>query len=76
MKLEIYNDTKAEENPPIRLRLKKCDGGIEVEAVDNTGNRLIAGRLLRFSNNGSVFMHSSINPAFGFDLDGLGRIKT
>ncbi len=76
MKLEIYDATKAEENPPVRLRLKKCNGGIEVVAVDNTGNTLTAGHLLKFSNNGSVFRQSVVNPAFGFDLDGLGRIKT
>ncbi len=77
MKLEIYDDTKAEEKPPVRLRLKNCDHGIEVVAVDNTGNTIIAGHLLRFNTSGAVYyMHLGVNDILGFDLGGGGRIKT
>ncbi len=66
MKLEIFNADRPATKPPVRLRLQNCTDGVEVVAVDANGDTVTAGYLLRFNNNGTVFMQSVVNPRLGF----------
>ena len=68
MKLEIYDDTKPVTKPPVFLRLKKCPDGIEVVAVDDTGNTIDQGHLVRFTKCGRIHMLNSVLSSLGFDL--------
>ena len=75
MKLEIFEESKAEE-PEVFLKLVKEYSGIRVVAVDKAGKEFMSGNLLTFSFDGSIFLHSSINPDLGFKLEGRRRLVT
>lgn len=76
MKLEIYHEEKetvVEE--PVRLKLEKISGGVELVAVDKDGNVVSSGHLLFVSTNGTIKRWSHINDGLGFQLDADNKIK-
>ena len=64
MKLEIC---ESEPEPKVRLRLVSKDGAIFLQAVDENGERSLAGDLLKITEQG-VYLIGAVNPNFGFAL--------
>jgi len=73
MKIEIY-DQKAQPEEKVYLRLMYTANGVTLRVVDLDGNSAIAGFLMDISDDGTVKLHSDINPDFGFKLDARGRL--
>jgi hypothetical protein len=74
MRLEIYEDRKDKEETVIRLKLCRDHFGVSVEAVDDKGNRIPQGTLVRFDATGTLSLMHTVNSELGFELDHLGRI--
>jgi hypothetical protein len=69
MKLQVYeNPTK--KDPVVRLKLEDGgDGEINLYAVDEEGEGVDCGLLLRFKSNGKILRMASVNSDLGFALD-------
>lgn len=74
MKLEIYKQEKSIEKQPVRLALEKTSEGISVIAVDEHGNPIPAGYLIRFKWDGTVLRNTNVSEELGFQFDNAGRI--
>ena len=76
MKLEIYGAPVSEDFATIRIKAeKKNDGSIRFTAVNDCGVELNFGNLFELTSDGRITLFGAVNPKFGFDLDGRGRIK-
>ena len=77
MKLEIYQEQKEKEAPkePIRLKLTIRGDGVTIIVVNKNGTGVPQGNLLSFYKDGSISLHPSVNPDFGFNLDNHGKIR-
>ncbi len=77
MKLKIYQETEKREKveEPVRLRLIKSHGQIQVVAVDREGKPVPQGYLLSFASDGKLRRHSLVSTELGFDLGRGDKIK-
>ncbi len=79
MKIDVYNDTPDTPTVPKMAATLKLEerpsGAVVLVAVDSSGEKLPCGAILKFTTAGVIFRFSSIDPAFGFDLDDEGRVK-
>ena len=76
MKFKIWQEQgKEPADEPVMLRLVPTSGGMQVQVVDEYGERVIAGSLVTFWDDGTLTISSSVNPELGFKLDKAGRIK-
>ena len=75
MKLETFNDPKPEAAPPVFLRLENSGKDINVVVVDAKGVVVPGGYLLKFKEDGHLYLHSSVSEGFGFTLTKYGEIK-
>ena len=79
MKLEVYEDTHMSTSEKVvRLRLMNDCGWIKLCAVDEDGEPLHRGVLLRITDKGEFSEAIAINPDLGIELCSnsvLGRIK-
>jgi len=73
MQMEIY-DQMAQPEEKVYLQLMYADNGVRLRVVDLDGNSAISGFLMDISDDGTVKLHSDINPDFGFKLDARGRL--
>lgn len=63
-------------NPIINVRLSRnLSGRVCLSVVDDTGTNVQGGGLLSLTGDGMLMLHSCMNPACGFKLDSVGRIK-
>ncbi len=75
MKFEIFNKPRKPKEKSVMLRIGLHPDGCEIVAVDDNGDPIPMGRLLRFEKSGKIFRLRNINPDLGFALDECGRIK-
>lgn len=69
MKIEIWNEEQKEEEQPLRLRLVPMRGGVELQAVDEVGQKVSQGHLLFISSNGQLSLAECISEKLGLKLD-------
>ena len=75
MRFEIWQGPeKKPQKRSVMLRLVPTSGGMQVQVVDEYGERVIAGSLVTFWDDGTLTISSSVNPELGFKLDKAGRI--
>lgn len=75
MKIEISGKPKTTEKT-IRLQLREgLSGAIMLCAVDGNGIRIPGGNLVSVLTNGTLFLHESISPHCGLELDTRGCVK-
>ena len=48
-------------------------GGVVLKALNESGE--YKSTILRIENDGTLFLHSSIDPSLGFALDSNGKIR-
>lgn len=70
MRFEIFNTY---DDSKTLLKLKQDDGDVILQVVDNNGRWIT--NLLTIKANGTLYKHSSVDDAVGFQLDSYGRIK-
>jgi hypothetical protein len=75
MKLKPYGMGNVEKTIYLKLK-QKGDGGVMVQACDESGNHIASGTLITFRTDGTVFRNGFINNRIGFQLNGEGRIIT
>jgi hypothetical protein len=74
MKLKVFEQEQEKEKEVI-LKLEEWSDGIVLIAVDEDGNKVVRGKLLRLQNNGMIHLYRAIDTDLGFQLDSKGRIK-
>lgn len=75
MRIEISGKPKATEKTT-RLQLREgLSGAITLCAVDGNGIGIPGGNLVSVLTDGTLFLHGSINPHCGLELDTCGRVK-
>ena len=75
MKLLMYEGVSHEDESVCFLQLIRCGTEIIVVAVDNFGEEITGGTLVRFYPNGTFTRCKKVNEKLGFQLDSEGRIK-
>ncbi len=76
MRLDIYTDPPTAPKLAATLKLEATtSSAVQLVAVDRNGEILPRGAILKLTTAGVIFRFSSIDPAFGFDLDDEGRVK-
>jgi hypothetical protein len=82
MKISAYGIDK--NSPVLSLRLMDADdihagvkygGGAMLVAVDDNGNRITDGNILRITPGGRIERRPYVNPGLGLDLDEYGRVR-
>ena len=71
LKLKIWGETPKDE---VVLRLVRTGDEIVVMAVDGQGKRRERGCIGTFTEDGRLSRNHDVNPEFGFQRDGYGRI--
>ena len=75
MKLQVY-DAPTKKDALVRLKLQDAgDGEITLLAVDEDGNEVNCGMLLRFRPDGTILRMANVNADLGFVLDDDEYIK-
>jgi len=76
MKLEIYAKEEKSYDGFARLMLKATSSGcIDVIAASPEGTMVEQGFLVRFTTDGTIWHHPSVNRGLGFQLNRKGEIK-
>ena len=75
VKLRVYED--GAETPTRWLRLIETEEGAKLAVVDEDGDPLRDGNILRIvsADGGAIHRCEGVYRGFGFDLDELGRLK-
>lgn len=55
---------------------RRESGTIDVFVVDKAGNSVIAGNLLSFSTDGTVYLYEGVRKDCGFQLNDRGQLIT
>lgn len=74
MKFKIYGEKEAEKVVTLKLIPDEAEG-VDICAVDEKGDVLRKGYIATFKPDGTLTLHSCINPDIGLALDDKGRIK-
>ena len=74
MILKVLEKEDAEKQP-IYLKLRQMGDEVDVITVDKNGNLWSWGYLLRFCNDGRIYLCSIVNPNLGFKLNDDGQIE-
>ena len=59
----------------VRIDVKQSADGIVINAVDENGDIVAGGHLVKLRTTGRIWHCRNVDPDLGFDLDGNGRIK-
>lgn len=75
MKLLMYELHEWNREEIAWLALRQQGDGVVVHVVDEKGEHIEAGNLIKFRNDGGMERLGGVNDALGFQLDERGRIK-
>ena len=59
----------------VLLKLKQVGKEVQLIAVDSNGFALNRGKILKITEDGSLYLHENIDPEIGLKLDDDGYIR-
>jgi len=74
MKLRVYGEEE-KKDPVVNLKLvQKEDGYVDLIAVNEEGEPIFSGKILKILPDGTFSRYIRVNPLLDFNIDDIGRI--